>query len=98
VKLKQMIERAADQTGATYVDLYAPSAGRTACDLPALRWVEPIVPVNAAFPIHPNVNGMRGFADEVQGAITGTRSATDLRLPDGSPEPPPLPSPFDLPE
>jgi hypothetical protein len=97
VQLNRMIERAAVSVGATYVDLYAPSAGRTACDTPVLRWVEPIVPVNAAFPIHPNLNGMRGVADLLQGAVTGTPGATDLRLPDGSPEPPAVPSPFDLP-
>lgn len=53
----------------TYVDVYGPSAGHTACDLPVLRWVEPLVPVNAAAPVHPNLGGMTAIsailADEV---------------------------------
>lgn len=62
--LNSMIESVADDPGreysvsAQYVDVYAPSEGHTACDLPALRWVEPIVPVNAAAPVHPNLGGM----------------------------------------
>ncbi len=47
----------------SYVDVYAPSAGHTACDLPAIRWVEPIVPVNAAAPVHPNLGGMTAIRD-----------------------------------
>ena len=47
----------------TYVDVYGPSAGHTACDLPAIRWVEPIVPVNAAAPVHPNLGGMTAIKD-----------------------------------
>jgi len=60
--LNGMIADAAAANGATYVDVYNPSAGKTACDLPVLRWIEPIVPVNAAAPIHPNINGMAGMA------------------------------------
>lgn len=62
--LNSMIESVADDPGreysaiTRYVDVYAPSAGHTACDLPAIRWVEPIVPVNAAAPVHPNLGGM----------------------------------------
>jgi len=60
--LNGMIADQAEANGATYVDVYAPSAGKTACDLPVLRWVEPIVPVNAAAPLHPNIVGMQGMA------------------------------------
>ena len=67
--LNAMIQGVADQTDQTYsavtqyVDVYGPSAGHTACDLPALRWVEPIVPVNAAAPVHPNLGGMSAIRD-----------------------------------
>jgi hypothetical protein len=57
-----MIATQAGSHVATYVDVYGPSEGKTACDLPVLRWVEPLVPVNAAAPIHPNIVGMRGMA------------------------------------
>ena len=67
--LNAMIQSVADEAGlgysdaAEYVDVYGPSAGHTACDLPALRWVEPIVPVNAAAPVHPNLGGMTAIRD-----------------------------------
>ena len=67
--LNAMIESVADaaeQTysdAARYVDVYGPSAGHTACDLPAIRWVEPIVPVNAAAPVHPNLGGMTAIKE-----------------------------------
>jgi lysophospholipase L1-like esterase len=53
---------AAYSDSAEYVDIYTPSAGFTACDLPILRWTEPIVPVNAAAPVHPNLAGMTAIA------------------------------------
>lgn len=67
--LNGMIESVANESdrtysaAATYVDVYWPSAGHTACDLPAIRWVEPIVPVNAAAPVHPNLGGMTAVKD-----------------------------------
>jgi lysophospholipase L1-like esterase len=67
--LNGMIQSVADEAGqgysdvTKYVDVYGPSAGHTACDLPALRWVEPIVPVNAAAPVHPNLGGMTAIRD-----------------------------------
>ena len=67
--LNDMIRSVADEPGrtysdaTTYVDVYGPSAGHTACDLPVIRWVEPIVPVNAAAPVHPNLGGMTAIRD-----------------------------------
>lgn len=69
----------------TYVDVYGPSAGHTACDLPAIRWVEPFVPVNAAAPVHPNLGGMSAIRDLLLAELPG-RTA----LP-GLPAPPDLP-------
>jgi lysophospholipase L1-like esterase len=94
--LNGMIASVAEASGATYVDVYGPSAGKTACDLPVVRWVEPLVPVHAAAPIHPNLNGMLGMADEVEQAVRGAAvPSTDLELP--APVPslvPAVPSPF----
>jgi len=67
--LNGMIESVADDASHSYsdatgyVDVYTPSAGHTACDLPVVRWLEPIVPVNAAAPIHPNLGGMNAIRD-----------------------------------
>jgi len=63
--LNAMIAAEAAANAAIYVDIYGPSAGKTACDLPVLRWVEPIVPLHAAAPIHPNLTGMLGMAEVV---------------------------------
>jgi lysophospholipase L1-like esterase len=94
--LNAMIQEAADapETGyagvTTYVDVYGPSAGHTACDLPVLRWVEPIVPVNAAAPVHPNLGGMTAIKEIL----------IDEVWPAGTPRPdtlPGLPAPPDSP-
>lgn len=68
--LNAMIAEQAALKDVTYVDVYGPSAGHTACDLPVIRWVEPLVPVNAAAPIHPNLTGMLAVADLVAVAAT----------------------------
>ena len=65
-------EQAADpDNGATYVDSYAASVGRDACQSSSVRWVEPSVPINLAAPLHPNARGMRGVAAAVLAALRG---------------------------
>ena len=88
--LNAMIREVAERDGqtysdvTTYVDVYGPSAGHTACDLPVIRWVEPIVPVNAAAPVHPNLGGMTAvaelLADAVWPADVPRRSAPPISL------------------
>ena len=74
-RLNKMIREVADETGRSYsdtteyVDVYTPSAGHTACDLPLVRWVEPFVPVNAAAPVHPNLGGMTAVKDILVGEV-----------------------------
>ena len=95
--LNAMVATAAGANGATYVDVYGPSAGRTACDLPVVRWVEPLAPVNAAAPIHPNLNGMLGMSDVLELVVKrhATDPGSDLELPAGiGGSVPAVPSPF----
>jgi hypothetical protein len=40
------------------VDLYSPTLGHDACQLPGIRWLEPVAAPLAAAPVHPNVLGM----------------------------------------
>jgi lysophospholipase L1-like esterase len=68
-ELNTMLANQAAAHRATYVDTYTPSIGHDACQLPTVRWVEPVVPVNPAAPIHPNAAGMRGMADAVLAAM-----------------------------
>ena len=53
---------------ARIVNTYVPSQGRDACRSSSVRWVEPLVPGNAAAPFHPNARGMAAFAPLVAAA------------------------------
>lgn len=95
-RLNEMIRSVADDPAQTYsavtryVDVYGPSAGHTACDLPAIRWVEPIVPVNAAAPVHPNLGGMTAVRDILVDEVWPKGIPRRDTLP-GLPAPPPSP-------
>jgi lysophospholipase L1-like esterase len=67
--LNAMLATQAAADNAVYVDTYTPSIGHDACQLPTVRWVEPVVPVNPAAPIHPNAAGMQGMAAAVLAAM-----------------------------
>ena len=56
-ELNAMIAAQAAPNGARYVDIYTPSIGKDACSAPLLRWVEPLVIVGPAAPVHPNITG-----------------------------------------
>ncbi|MET0188561.1 MAG: SGNH/GDSL hydrolase family protein [Pseudonocardia sediminis] len=62
VAFNDAVRRAAEATGVTYLDVTGLSAGHDACRAPGVRWVEPLVPINAA-PAHPNARGERAMAD-----------------------------------
>ena len=70
-ELNAMLATQAAAAGATYVDVYTPSIGHDACQLPGVRWVEPMVPLSPAAPVHPNALGMQGMAAVLAGAIAG---------------------------
>lgn len=97
--LNGMIERVADDPAqpysdsTRYVDVYGPSAGHTACDLPAIRWVEPIVPVNAAAPVHPNLGGMSAIALILKDAVWPKGLPRPSSTLPGLPAPPSAPVP-----
>ena len=94
--LNAMIQSVADASdlaysdAARYVDVYGPSAGHTACDLPAIRWVEPIVPVNAAAPVHPNLGGMTAIKEILLDEVWPAGLPRRTTLP-GLPAPPDSP-------
>ncbi len=67
-QLNTMLEVQAAGNGAIYVDDYTASIGRDACRSSGTRWVEPLVPGNAAAPFHPNARGMAGIAPVVAAA------------------------------
>jgi hypothetical protein len=67
-ELNAMLAAQAAANGARLVDWYRASIGHDACKPPLIRWVEPLVPANAAAPVHPNLLGMIGAAKLVVAA------------------------------
>ena len=68
--LNAMLAQQAAANGARIVDDYTASIGRDACKSSRTRWVEPLVPANAAAPFHPNARGEAGIATVVVGAVS----------------------------
>jgi hypothetical protein len=68
IDLNGMLAQQAAANGARYVDDYAPSVGHDACKSTSVRWVEPLVPTNAAAPFHPNARGEAGVSVAVTAA------------------------------
>lgn len=67
--LNAMLFSQAAGSGATYVDTYTPSIGHDACKSTGTRWVEGLIPVNAAAPFHPNARGEQGVAAAVMARL-----------------------------
>ncbi|WP_340558616.1 SGNH/GDSL hydrolase family protein [Streptomyces sp. GSL17-111] len=67
--LNDVIERAADATGVTYVDQSAASEGHDACAPPGTRWIEPAFGGTNYVPVHPNALGERGMADRITATL-----------------------------
>jgi lysophospholipase L1-like esterase len=69
-ELNAMLATQAAANDVGVIDWYAASIGHDACQPPAIRWVEPAIPANAAAPVHPNLLGMLGAAELVEGVAT----------------------------
>jgi lysophospholipase L1-like esterase len=70
-ELNAMLAEQAAANGAELIDWYTASIGHDACQPPVIRWVEPVVPVNAAAPVHPNLGGMIGASELLTAALSG---------------------------
>jgi hypothetical protein len=68
-ELDAMLATVSADGGARYVDTYTPSEAHTACAPASVRWIEPIVPATAAFPVHPNARGETAMAALVLAAL-----------------------------
>lgn len=60
--LNVVVERAADATGSTYVDLSRASDGHDACKARGVRWIEPVLQGTNPVVVHPNALGERKLA------------------------------------
>ena len=69
-ELNTMMAAQAAANNAELIDWYTASIGHDACQPPVIRWVEPVVPVNAAAPLHPNLGGMLGASELLTAALS----------------------------
>lgn len=60
--LNDAVRRAADATGATYVDLNGVSEGHDACQPLGVRWIEPVLQTTNPVVVHPNALGEANMA------------------------------------
>ncbi|MFF8035652.1 SGNH/GDSL hydrolase family protein [Streptomyces sp. NPDC016626] len=67
--LSAVLERAAEEHGATFVDTYTLGTGHDTCAAPADRYVEGLVPTRAAMPLHPNAPGSRAIGQALATAV-----------------------------
>ncbi|MFJ2738427.1 SGNH/GDSL hydrolase family protein [Streptomyces sp. NPDC087440] len=67
--LNSAVERAARETGATYVDLAAASDGHDACTPIGTRWIEPVLFGTNIVPVHPNALGERRMAERAMSVL-----------------------------
>jgi GDSL-like Lipase/Acylhydrolase family len=68
-RLDSMLATEASLYGATLVNWYAASVGHDSCKSSSVRWVEPLIPGELAYPVHPNKAGMAGGAAALEAAI-----------------------------
>lgn len=61
-QLTAMLASQAFRHDAVFVDSYARSLGRDACQPPGIKWVEAVTPTSPAAPVHPNAAGMQAVA------------------------------------
>ncbi|MFC9057508.1 SGNH/GDSL hydrolase family protein [Streptomyces sp. NPDC057074] len=67
--LNDVVERAAEETGATFVDFAGVSEGHDACEAPGTRWIEPLLFGHSLVPVHPNALGERRMAEHTMDAL-----------------------------
>ncbi|MDA0142034.1 SGNH/GDSL hydrolase family protein [Solirubrobacter deserti] len=76
LELNAMIARQVTEANREYgpgvrlADTYTASLGKDACKGSGTRWLEPLVPGNAAAPFHPNARGMTGVTPTVVAAAS----------------------------
>jgi lysophospholipase L1-like esterase len=67
--LNAVVERAAEESGATFVDLSQASAGHDACRPIGTRWIEPLLFGTNIVPVHPNALGEQQMAEQTMNVL-----------------------------
>lgn len=68
-RLNEMLARQAGAAHAAFTDTYTPSIGHDMCQVPGVRWIEPLAPASPAAAFHPNVFGEGAMARAVLGRL-----------------------------
>ncbi|MET7388573.1 SGNH/GDSL hydrolase family protein [Streptomyces sp. NPDC005529] len=67
--LNSAVQRAAQETGATYVDFSTASDGHDACKPVGTRWIEPLLFGQNIVPVHPNALGEQRMAERTMSVL-----------------------------
>ncbi|GGL93911.1 lipase 2 [Streptomyces fumigatiscleroticus] len=67
--LNAVVQRAAAETGATFVDFSQASEGHDACKAAGTRWIEPLLFGNSIVPVHPNALGEQRMAQRTMSVL-----------------------------
>ncbi|WP_197523523.1 SGNH/GDSL hydrolase family protein [Actinokineospora pegani] len=67
--LAALLGETAAANGADFVDIHSASKGHEACTAEGTRWIEGLVDVQGAAPVHPNALGMENVARLVQDSL-----------------------------
>ncbi|MEV5735902.1 SGNH/GDSL hydrolase family protein [Streptomyces sp. NPDC052292] len=67
--LNAVVRRAAEETGAVYVDFAQASTGHDACQAAGTRWIEPLLFGQNIVPVHPNALGERRMAERTMSVL-----------------------------
>ncbi|WP_411104815.1 SGNH/GDSL hydrolase family protein [Streptomyces sp. cmx-4-9] len=67
--LNSAVKRAAEETGAVYVDFSQVSEGHDACKAPGTRWIEPLLFGQSVVPVHPNALGEQRMAERAMSVL-----------------------------
>jgi lysophospholipase L1-like esterase len=84
-EMNAMLEQVAAANGATYIDIYTPSIGHDACQLPGIAWVNGFVVVPPSYPAHPNQLGLAASARVVASTIAADLVGAPSDPPDAAP-------------
>ncbi|MCC5477722.1 SGNH/GDSL hydrolase family protein [Streptomyces barringtoniae] len=67
--LDAVVQRAAEENGATYVDFSQASEGHDACQAVGTRWIEPLLFGQNIVPVHPNALGEQRMAERTMSVL-----------------------------
>jgi lysophospholipase L1-like esterase len=67
--LNAVVRRAAEESGATFVDFAQASEGHDACKPVGTRWIEPLLFGQSVVPVHPNALGEQRMAERAMNTL-----------------------------